>query len=104
MVIMATYIESNDGEMITMKNIPLQVNIEGQTSFVDTDWLAIMATLKKRGLEQDELMCVYLELTSGMRVTTRGLSLAKQSQSMELQGLIREPKFSARDYAGMISA
>lgn len=87
-----------------MKNIPLKVNIEGQDSFVDTDWLAIMATLKKRGLEKDELMSVYLELTSGMRVTTRGLSLAKLNPSVDLQGLIHEPKFSARDYAGMISA
>lgn len=87
-----------------MKNIPLKVNIEGQDSFVDTDWLAIMATLKKRGLEQEELLSVYLELTSGMRVTTRGLSLAKLNPSVDLHGLIHEPKFSANDYAGMISA
>ncbi|WP_040571741.1 hypothetical protein [Shewanella benthica] len=85
-----------------MKNIPLQVNIEGQDRFVDTDWLAIMATLKKRGLEQDELLSLYLELTSGMRVTTRGLSLAKLNLSMEVHGLIRETKFSANDYAGMM--
>ncbi|SQH78118.1 conserved protein of unknown function [Shewanella benthica] len=85
-----------------MKNIPLQVNIEGQNRFVDTDWLAIMATLKKRGLEQDELLSLYLELTSGMRVTTRGLSLAKLNFSMEVHGLIRETKFSANDYAGMM--
>lgn len=87
-----------------MKNIPLQVNIEGQASCVDTDWLAIMATLKKRGLQQDELMGVYLELTSGMRVTTRGLSLAKINPNLELHGIIRETKFSANDYAGMMRA
>ncbi len=87
-----------------MKNIPLQVNIESQTSCVDTDWLAIMATLKKRGLQQDELMGVYLELTSGMRVTTRGLSLAKINPNLELHGIIRETKFSANDYAGMMRA
>ena len=86
-----------------MKNIPLQVNIEGQDSFVDTDWLAIMATLKKRGLEHDELMSLYLELTSGMRVTTRGLSLGKLNPSMEIHGLIRETKFSDNDYAGMMT-
>ncbi len=87
-----------------MKNIPLQVNIEGQASSVDTDWLAIMATLKKRGLQQDELMGVYHELTSGMRVTTRGLSLAKINPNLELHGLIRETKFSANDYASMMRA
>ncbi len=85
-----------------MKNILLRVNIEGQNSFVDTDWLAIMVTLKKRGLEQDELMDLYLELTSEMRVTTRGLSLAKLNPSVEIHGLIREIKFSANDYAGMM--
>ena len=89
--------------MITMKNIPLQVNIEGQDSFVDSDWLAIMATLKKRGLEHNELLSLYLELTSGMRVTTRGLSLAKLNPSLEVHGLIRETKFSANDYAGMMA-
>ncbi|WP_299795954.1 hypothetical protein [uncultured Shewanella sp.] len=87
-----------------MKNIPLQVNLEGQTSCVDTDWLAIMATLKKRGLQQDELMSVYVELSSGMRVTTRGLSLAKINPTLELQGIIRETTFSANDYAGMLRA
>ncbi len=87
-----------------MKNIPLQVNIEGQRSCVDTDWLAIMATLKKRGLQHDELMSVYLELTSGMKVTTRGLSLAKINPNLELHGIIRETKFSANDYASMMRA
>ncbi|MBE7213651.1 hypothetical protein MK852_02005 [Shewanella benthica] len=86
-----------------MKNIPLQVNIEGQDCFVDSDWLAIMATLKKRGLEHNELLSLYLELTSGMRVTTRGLSLAKLNPSLEVNGLIRETKFSANDYAGMMA-
>ncbi|WP_041416257.1 hypothetical protein [Shewanella halifaxensis] len=87
-----------------MKNIPIQVHIEGQESKVNTDWLAIMATLKKRGLENDELEVVYFELCAGMRVTTRGLGLAKTSPTEALPGLLYEPKFSARDYAGMLSA
>ncbi|MEI6859955.1 MAG: hypothetical protein V5788_09275 [Shewanella sp.] len=85
-----------------MKNIPLQVSIEGQVSFVDTDWLAITVTLKKRGLEQDELMGIYLALTSGMRVTTRGLSLAKLNPSMEIDGVTKKTTFSVNDYAGMM--
>lgn len=87
-----------------MKNIPIRAHIEGQDSKVNTDWLAIMATLKKRGLETDELEVVYFELCAGMRVTTRGLSLAKATPEAQLQGLLYEPKFSARDYAGMLSA
>ncbi|MCL1049142.1 hypothetical protein L2755_05830 [Shewanella abyssi] len=87
-----------------MKNIPLLVHIEGQDSKVNTDWLAIMATLKKRGLDKDELEVVYFELCAGMRVTTRSLSLAKASPVDPLKGLLYEPKFSARDYAGMLTA
>ncbi|MEI6858925.1 MAG: hypothetical protein V5788_03910 [Shewanella sp.] len=83
---------------LTMNNIPLQVNIEGQDSFVDTDWLAIMVTLKKRGLEQGELMKIYLELTSGMRVTTRSLSLAKLNPSVKIDGVIKETKLSVNNF------
>jgi len=71
-----------------MKNIPLQVNIEGQNSSVNTDWLAIMSTLKQRGLAPEELNCVYIELASGLRVTTRGLSLAMIMPNIELHGVI----------------
>ena len=87
-----------------MKNIPILVHIEGQDSKVNTDWLAIMATLRKRGLEKDELEVVYFELSAGMRVTTRGLSLAKANPVDPLKDLLHEPKFSARDYAGMLRA
>ncbi|MBW8183381.1 MULTISPECIES: hypothetical protein [Shewanella] len=87
-----------------MKNIPLQVNIEGQDSTVDTDWLAIMATLKKRGLSQSELSTIYQELSAGMRVTTRGLTLAEIKPSIALDGIIRETKFSENDYVGMMRA
>lgn len=84
-----------------MKNIPLQVNIEGQNSRIETDWLAIMAILKKRGLAQNELSNIYQELSAGMRVTTRGLSLAEVKPSVALDGIIREATFSEHDYAGM---
>lgn len=80
-----------------MKNIPLQVNIEGQACTVDTDWLAIMATLKKRGLVQSELTNIYLELSAGMRVTTRGLTLAEIKLTATLDGIIRETKSSEDD-------
>lgn len=84
-----------------MKNIPLRVNIEGQGSKVNTDWLAIMATLKKRGLEQDELASVYFDLNAGMRVTTRGLSLAKITMTENLEGIIKEPTVTPVDFAAM---
>ncbi|WP_394205078.1 hypothetical protein [Shewanella waksmanii] len=87
-----------------MKNIPLQVNIEGQASVVKTDWLAIMATLKKRGLENDELMSVYLEVSSGLRVTTRGLTLAKVNPSTELNGITREACLTKQEYASILVA
>ena len=81
-----------------MKNIPLQVNIEGQNSKIETDWLAIMAILKKRGLAQSELTNIYQELSAGMRVTTRGLSLAEYKPSVSLDGIIRETKSSEYDF------
>lgn len=73
-----------------MKNIPLQVNIEGQGSKVNTDWLAIMATLKKRGLSQLELESVYCEVNAGMLVTTRGLTLARWVPLESSNGIIKE--------------
>ncbi|MEC4727247.1 hypothetical protein HWQ46_17005 [Shewanella sp. D64] len=87
-----------------MKNIPLQVNLEGQDSRVDTDWLAIMAILKKRGLDQSELANIYLDISAGMRVTTRGLSLAQLKPNVSLNGIIRETRCSEYEYAGMTQA
>ncbi|MCG9711551.1 hypothetical protein L1D32_06970 [Shewanella insulae] len=85
-----------------MKNIPIHASIEGQTRVVDTDWLAIMATLKERGLEQEELVVVYAQLNSYLRVTTRGLTLAMIPPSTIIEGLTREIKHSANDYARML--
>ncbi|GIU45341.1 hypothetical protein TUM3794_35430 [Shewanella colwelliana] len=87
-----------------MKNIPIRASIEGQTSMVDTDWLAIMATLKKRGIEQEELQLIYSQLMAYLRITTRGLTLSKIPQSTSIAGITREPKVSSRDYIGMVGA
>lgn len=75
-----------------MKNIPIHASIEGQTRVVDTDWLAIMATLRERGLGHDELQLVYSQLNSYLKVTTRGLTLAKIPPSMAIEGITREVK------------
>lgn len=87
-----------------MKNIPLHVNIESQNNTVSTNWLTIMDTLKKRGVVEHELVSIYQELSAGMRVTTRGLTLAVIKPSSGLEGIIRETKFSEYDYADMMRA
>ncbi|ABO22726.1 hypothetical protein SHLO109777_09340 [Shewanella loihica] len=85
-----------------MKNIPIHASIEGQARIVDTDWLAIMATLRERGLGQEELVVVYAQLSSYLRVTTRGLTLAMIPPSTVIEGITREVKHYANDYAGMM--
>lgn len=84
-----------------MKNIPIHASIEGQSRVVDTDWLAIMATLRERGLGQEELVTVYAQLSSYLKVTTRGLTLAMIPPSTIIEGLTREGKRSVNDYASM---
>jgi hypothetical protein len=73
-----------------MENMALRVNIEGKEEKVDTDWFAIMATLKKRGVDYDSLLRIHAELNAGLKVTTRRLTLAKFNQDMNLVGIIRE--------------
>ena len=87
-----------------MKNIPLQVNIEGQGSKVNTDWLAIMATLKNRGLSQLELASVYCEVNAGMLVTTRGLTLARWTPLESLNGIIKETTFYSQESYSLVTA
>ncbi|WP_298770462.1 hypothetical protein [uncultured Shewanella sp.] len=87
-----------------MKNIPLQVNIEGQGTKVNTDWLAIMATLKKRGLSQLELESVYCEVNAGMLVTTRGLTLARWVPSESLNGIIKEGSLPSQESPNLVTA
>lgn len=85
-----------------MKNIPLKVSIEGQANAVDSDWFAIQPILAQRGLEQDELINLYLELSANLKVSTRGLSLARIKPSSSIDGVIREVTYSTNDYVGMV--
>ncbi|GIU07978.1 hypothetical protein [Shewanella glacialipiscicola] len=78
-----------------MKNMTLRVNIEGKEEKVATDWYAIMATLKDRGVDYGSLQRIYAELNAGLLVTTRSLTLAKVNAEMVLAGVIREMNMPA---------
>lgn len=73
-----------------MENMALRVNIEGKEEKVDTDWFAIIATLKNRGVDYHSLQRIHAELNAGLKVTTRRLTLAKLNQEMNLVGIIRD--------------
>ncbi|MBO6227989.1 hypothetical protein ACQKCO_06035 [Shewanella baltica] len=81
-----------------MENIALRVNIEGKEEKVATDWDAIMATLKKRGVDYDSLQRIHAELNAGLLVTTRCLTLAKVNPEMVLAGVIRDMNVPTSDY------
>ncbi|MCH1929518.1 hypothetical protein [Shewanella acanthi] len=72
-----------------MENMALRVNIEGRLETVSTDWFAVMATLKKRGVDMDSLQRIHSELNAGLKVTTRRLTLAKLNQYIDLAGIVR---------------
>lgn len=84
-----------------MENISLRVNIEGKEEKVATDWFAIMATLKKRGVDYDSLQRIHAELNAGLKVTTRRLTLAKMNEEIPLVGVIRDMNISHRESIGM---
>ena len=84
----------------TMNNISLQVNIEGHTRKVVTDWDAIASTLRQRNMSTQQLATLYADLCAGLRVTTRGLTLAKINPGAELNNLIRAPKREEHLYVG----
>ncbi|MFB2734576.1 hypothetical protein [Shewanella mangrovisoli] len=84
-----------------MENMALRVNIEGREEKVSTDWFAIMATLKKRGVDYDSLQRIHAELNAGLKVTTRRLTLAKMNQELELAGIIRRANEYNADVRGM---
>lgn len=84
-----------------MENISLRVNIEGKEEKVATDWFAIMATLKKRGVDYDSLQRIHAELSAGLKVTTRRLTLAKMNEEIPLVGVIRDMSISHRESIGM---
>jgi hypothetical protein len=81
-----------------MENIALRVNIEGKEEKVATDWYAIMATLKNRGVDYDSLQRIHAELNAGLLVTTRRLTLAKVNPEVAPAGVIREMSMSTNDY------
>ncbi|ASK67941.1 hypothetical protein ACE02D_01755 [Shewanella bicestrii] len=83
-----------------MENMALRVNIEGREEKVSTDWFAIMATLKKRGVDYDSLQRIHAELNAGLKVTTRRLTLAKLNQELELAGIIRKTNEYNADIRG----
>lgn len=84
-----------------MENMALRVNIEGREEKVSTDWIAIMATLQKRGVDYDSLQRIHAELNAGLKVTTRRLTLAKQNQELELAGILRETNEYNADIRGV---
>ena len=84
-----------------MENITLRANIEGKEEKVATDWYAIMATLKKRGVDYDSLRRIHAELNAGLLVTTRRLTLAKVNPEMVLAGVIRDMNAPTSDFMGM---
>ncbi|MBT1444314.1 hypothetical protein KJI95_07215 [Shewanella sp. JM162201] len=73
-----------------MENIALLVNLEGMSEKVTTDWNAVAATLLKRQVSQDALEDIYADLCAGLKVTTRGLTLAKLNTDLLLDGIISD--------------
>ncbi|MGL5048292.1 MAG: hypothetical protein ACRC6S_12225 [Shewanella sp.] len=84
-----------------MENMSLRVNIEGKEEKVATDRYAIMAILKKCGVDYNSLQRIHAELNAGLLVTTRCLTLAKVNSEMALAGVIRDMNMHKSDYIGM---
>ncbi|MCL1141253.1 hypothetical protein [Shewanella gaetbuli] len=72
-----------------MQNLPLIAALEGTQHKVNTDWFAIMAMLKTRDLSEEEINNIYNELCAGLRVTTRGVTLCKQSGDDQNEQIIK---------------
>ncbi|WP_175405873.1 MULTISPECIES: hypothetical protein [Shewanella] len=79
-----------------MHNISLIAALEGTRHQVTTDWHAIMAMLKTRNMSDDAIKIVYNDLCAGLRVTTRGVTLAKAISS-ELDKSIIKRNDDAQD-------
>lgn len=58
----------------------LDVAIEGGDRLGQFDWCQISQTLAQRGLSHQALENVYAQLQADIRVSTRGLTLAKCEQ------------------------
>ncbi|GGP52080.1 hypothetical protein GCM10009347_18850 [Shewanella algicola] len=72
-----------------MNNIALIAALEGTRHQVTTDWLAIMAMLKQRNMSDDAIEIVYNDLCAGLRVTTRGLTLAKAVEKQQNENIVK---------------
>lgn len=83
-----------------MKNMTLQVNIEGAQDRVLTDWNAICVVLTQRHCSVIELAKLHAELSAGLFVTTRGLTLARYQEENVLESFIKAPVLSESDYIG----
>ncbi|ABL98868.1 hypothetical protein SHAM105786_07010 [Shewanella amazonensis] len=83
-----------------MQNIALLVNLEGMSEKVTTDWNAVSATLKKRQVTQEALVDIYAQLCAGLKVSTRGLTLAKLNADMVLDNVIRSTQTASYPSAG----
>lgn len=83
-----------------MQNIALLVNLEGMSEKVTTDWNAVSATLKNRQVTQEALVDIYAQLCAGLKVSTRGLTLAKLNADMVLDNVIRSTQTASYPSAG----
>lgn len=83
-----------------MQNIALLVNLEGMSEKVTTDWNAVSATLKKCQVTQEALVDIYAQLCAGLKVSTRGLTLAKLNADMVLDNVIRSTQTASYPSAG----
>ena len=72
-----------------MHNIALIAALEGTRHQVTTDWFAIMAMLKTRNMSDDAIEIVYNDLCAGLRVTTRGLTLAKAVEKQQNEDIVK---------------
>ncbi|GGQ20035.1 hypothetical protein [Shewanella litoralis] len=72
-----------------MHNIALIAALEGTRHQVTTDWFAIMAMLKTRNMSDDAIEIVYNDLCAGLRVTTRGLTLAKAVEKPLTENIVK---------------
>nr|WP_283108093.1 hypothetical protein [Shewanella ulleungensis] len=63
--------------------------LEGTRHQVTTDWFAIMAMLKTRNMSDDAIEIVYNDLCAGLRVTTRGLTLAKAVEKQQNENIVK---------------
>jgi hypothetical protein len=70
-------------------NIALIAALEGTRHQVTTDWFAIMAMLKTRNMSDDAIEIVYNDLCAGLRVTTRGLTLAKAVEKQQNENIVK---------------